>query len=671
MLFALLPFPSGSGGCRAAERFEGRFFRGEGDAEYLQLLETAGRMFSPDPEFQNVGMFYWPDWNGLVEGLGWEAWWIQDSYGPTYCALPFYQEPFTTFLQNAQDLWFDHMGDGKTQQPAVTEGPFLPYAKLHWIPPDGCLCDCACLGCSVPKQGDGRYEIHDWGMEFTAAGLLMQSELLLIGRDVKAIGRYLPKLRRVAAFIETRRDPKNNLFLAGPAGNLLAPSYAGWKKPDGSFDKAYLTGLSITYIAALDRLIELEKLAGHADYVATDSRCRELARKGLPLLTTDEGYFIKSLDPDGTKHGVYGAPKHGYFETVCNHDAVCFRVADDVQAGKIYAKIASIPGLRPHDLILPNYPSLDDMYAPPQGFFEFGFLPNGGPFFTCEARMIMAYCRLGKYEDVRRSMQHLLPFARRFRMDNSLTKFGTEVYQTQRPINCMYDAWGIPAAMIRGLFEYLYRADGLTILPHVPSRITRLEQQFPIRFGKKRLVPGRNGTRTGHRCHRERSTVEDIRRSIRVLALRSHARRSSDRGFAGRRGGRAVRAPPARSVGHCSRDPDRRSAGIVRGESPRRTRAARGRRARFHARLVDAGLGDTYEAAHAGLVASYLATTVARLRMVADGRLPRLPAASQAAADRSYVETTARLCEGLEKMIQSYRKSEDPKKQQIWRLWRP
>ena len=29
-------------------------------------------------------------------------------------------------------------------------------------------------------------------MEFTAAGLVMQSELLLIGRDAKAIAHYLP-----------------------------------------------------------------------------------------------------------------------------------------------------------------------------------------------------------------------------------------------------------------------------------------------------------------------------------------------------------------------------------------------------------------------------------------------------------------------------------------------
>ena len=32
--------------------------------------------------------------------------------------------------------------------------------------------------------------------------------------------------------------------------------------------------------------------------------------------------------------------------------------------------------------------------------------------------MIMAYYRLGKYDDARRSMKRILDFARRFRMDN-------------------------------------------------------------------------------------------------------------------------------------------------------------------------------------------------------------------------------------------------------------
>jgi len=214
----------------AVERFVGRHFAGEGDVEYLQLLDISRRFFEPDPELQNLSMLYMPSWNGLVEGPTWDAWWIQNSYGTTYAVLPFLQEPFVTFLQNSHDLWFDQMGDGKRKWVVEVAG-----AVREWIPPDGCLCDAARPGRFIAKQGDGRVDIHDWGMEFTAAGLLMQAELLLISRDAEAIAKYLPKLERCANFIESRRDPKNNLFLAGPAGNLLAPSYAGWKKPDGTY----------------------------------------------------------------------------------------------------------------------------------------------------------------------------------------------------------------------------------------------------------------------------------------------------------------------------------------------------------------------------------------------------------------------------------------------------
>lgn len=167
--------------------FEGKHYRGRGDVEYLQLLDTARRMFEPDPEFQNMSMLYTPLWNGLVEGPTWNMWWIQNSYGTTYSALPFYQEPFVTFLQNSQDLWFNQMGDGRR-----AGCPGTPADS--WVAPDGQLCDAAAPGCIIYRQGDGRTAIHDWGLEFTAAGVLMQSELLLISRDPRAIAHYLPLL---------------------------------------------------------------------------------------------------------------------------------------------------------------------------------------------------------------------------------------------------------------------------------------------------------------------------------------------------------------------------------------------------------------------------------------------------------------------------------------------
>ena len=148
------------------------------------------------------------------------------------------------------------------------------------------------------------------------------------------------------------------------------------------------------------------------------------ARQGLSHVTTDEGYLLKSLDPDGTQHGVLGAAKYGYFEAVCNHDAICFGVVPDEQARRIMDKIQSIPGLRPHDLIITNYPSLDDMYVPADNWlWQFGTWVNGGHWTTCEARMIMAYYRLGCFDDAARSMQQILKFARVFRLDNPLGRF--------------------------------------------------------------------------------------------------------------------------------------------------------------------------------------------------------------------------------------------------------
>lgn len=634
----------------------GQYYAGEGDIEYLQLLDIARRMFAPDPEFQNLAMLYDPDWNGLVEGPTWKAWWTQNSYGPTYCALPFYQEPFVTFLQNAQNLWFDQMGDGERK------------SYMDWVAPDGCLCDGAAPGLFVSRQGDGRVDIHDWALEFTGAGLLNQSELLLIGRDPQAIAHYLPKLRRCANFIETRRDPSNNLFLAGPAANLLGPSYSGWKKPDGTFDKAYLTGLSITYIAALDRLIELEKLAGDPALAQLYTERRDLARKGLPQLTTEEGYFLKSLDPDGTRHGVYGAAQHGYFEATCNHDAICFRVADDAQAEKIYAKITSIPGLRPHDLIVTNYPGLDDLYQEPTGLFTFGHWVNGGHWSTCEARMMMGYYRLGKHDDARRSMQRILGFARRFRMDNNLTDFGSQPYQPGQPINCVVDCWGIPAALIRGLFEYLYRADGVTIIPHIPPGITRLEQHFPIRFGSKRLYLATTGrgpitsvVLNGQPWQQHDATSVKLPydqtpdEAVIQIALGD----AKPEQFVPRKA--APVFVPIAALNQLPPSPltDSIAALVPRVDALRK----------FHEQLLGAGLGESYEAAHARLVAACLATSVQHLTMVAAGQIPPLPPESQAAADKSYMEATARLCDGLERTLQSYGQSRDPHKRQVHQLW--
>jgi hypothetical protein len=639
----------------AHERFEGKHFQGSGDVEYLKLLDLAARMFAPDPELQNLSMLYAPRWNGLVEGPTWDAWWIQNSYGTSYCALPFLREPYLTFLQNSQDLWFNQMGDGKR---AGCPG----HAAINWVAPDGQLCDAAQPGCIIYKQGDGQTRLHDWGLEFTAAGIVLQAELLLIGRDSKAIAHYLPLLERAANFLDSRRDPANNLFLAGAAANLLAPSYAGWRRSDGTYDKAYLAGLSITYIAALDRLIELEKFAGATARVEIYTERRELARKGLPLLTAEDGYFIKSLDPDGTRHGVYGAERYGYFETSPNIDAICFGVADHALAEKIYAKIASIPALRPYSFIIANHPSLDDMYEAPKGLWQFGEWVNGGAWSTCEARAIMAYYRLGKYEDARASMKKLLTFARSFRMDNPLTDFGNAVYQPKSPINLTYDAFAPAAALIRGLFEYRYSAGALTLTPHIPPGISELAQLDPIRFGRKKLylsIAGRGAVTAVTINGRAWKSIDGQSIFLPYEKMPDIARIAISLGR-----GNAGEIPQSRA--HSVR------MTVDRAEIPPPLAAldARATRLRtFCRKLQVSGLSESYAATHARLAIEAVEVIHERRAMFAAAKLEPLAAPSQAAADQSYVDTATRLIEGLEAAIKACEASTDPQRRQVFRAY--
>ena len=369
--------------------------------------------------------------------------------------------------------------------------------------PDGSLGDTGSPDKIIYKQGDGDVNSHDWFYEATAAGIVMQAEILLVNHDQKALAKYLLKMERACDFIERARDPKNNLFLVGPACNLLAPSYGGVKQPDGSFGKGYLAGVSITYLAALDRMVELYKLVGDKVKLAEYERRQKITRESLPNLLTPAGYFVKSIEPSGTKHGVLGQEQFAYLEGVANADAVALRVVDDKASEKIYNQIAAFPAIRPFDFLLTNAPGLDDTYPSwgsatgpgLKGFWKFGDWVNGGVWGTVEGRAILMYYRLGKFEDIRRSAVRAMKWAKDFRMDAPWSQMGENSSNPWSDtgkfrvggVAVMVDNFAIPAATIRGLFDCDYRSDRLILRPRIPGTITHYTQKVPIRFGEKKL----------------------------------------------------------------------------------------------------------------------------------------------------------------------------------------
>ena len=429
----------------------------------------------------------------------WGAYWTQNSYGTAMTTLPFIGDLTFKGMRESQNWWFNNMADGTQPYGGGAQG---------WAP-DGCGCDNGePSGCNY-KQGDGNVPIHDWTLEETLSGLVMQSELLLISRNMSAIIEFLPKALRTSNLIEGRRDAATGMqtFLSGPSSNLLAPSFGGWTLDNGRHAWSYMTGISVTYSGALKKLIELCKMVGDNTSEALYSARLALNLKGLPFYLAPEGdYFVRSVDPNGTLHGVLGQDRHGYFEASPNHDAVALRVVDDELSRKIVTKIKSLGSLiRPNVFILPNTdahgkPSVtgaggvgyDDMACGNGtscgGIFEFGTWVNGGVWTTTEGRWLMAAARVGDLAPARASVKQMIAlFASTWRMDNPLVNFGLSPYQPNDDINLTIDNFASAGGLLRGLFEYLYSASTLTFIPHLPDNITAYSQQFSVRWGPYRI----------------------------------------------------------------------------------------------------------------------------------------------------------------------------------------
>ena len=86
--------------------------------------------------------------------------------------------------------------------------------------------------------------------------------------------------------------------------------------------------------------------------------------------------------------------------------------------------------------------------------------------------------------------------------------------------------------------------------------------------------------------------------------------------------------------------------------------------------LLAAGLRESYEATHVRVALQAIETAALRHNLQLSGEIKPLPQPAEAAADRAYAETAARLCDGLEAVLKSYESSSDSTRQKLHRLWR-
>ncbi len=485
--------------------YQGKYISGSGNPDRLSLIDKSFAALNTSPTLPHLKMLYKSATDMLSEGFIWgTGWWIQNSYGFTMGAIPLLDEFWSHILQKSYDAFWARMGDGKR---IGADNGVASSQIFSLCAPDGSLGDTVFPEEGIIyRQGDGDFMTYDWFYEGTAAGVNMQADILLFDRRPEQIKKYLPLMWRSLNHIESTRA-ENGLFLVGTSANLLAPSYGGsYNAETGEIGKGYLTGVSVTYSSALKKCAELCKMVGDAE---GEAECRaRLARNlaALPQLLTEEGYFAKSMDPDGTLHGVYGADRYGYLESVCNVDAIAWEVVSPAVARSIYDKIASVPEIRGAGLLCNNYPHLDDTLesyrhkstAPHSLGWLSGDWVDGGCWATVEGRAILAYMKLGKYDDAFKAADIYMRWAEEYRQDAPFSQWGRNTNNPwqkenddhthcERPVAIMVDNFAPVTCLLRGLFDLTADADGLRITPQIPEDVTGLTQHRPIHCGGCRI----------------------------------------------------------------------------------------------------------------------------------------------------------------------------------------
>lgn len=466
------------------------FCEGKGDPEIFRLLNNCWKMIDGMNGTPGLRSLCDPGTKAFMEGGKWKGIWSQNYMG-MYTWAPFLDDTLFSAHDNAYNYFFEFQGNGVRSDKA---GMIAPSGALseHIFFADG----------KTPAphykndEHTGKASEYDFWIEGTCGTVIGKTDALLVRRNIAEIKKYLPLIEASLGWIENLRDPAAGLIKAGPAGTFIERSYSGTDLGNGKFSYAFPSGVMVYYIKALRNTVELEKIAGTMDKAQIYAKHIEKSISSIKKLFADEGYFISYLDAKGVKHGVYGAEKHGYFESNPNHDAIAYRVTDDEMSESIYRKIVSIPELRKggtincvyprRDDVLPGYQS-DPAYGPGPGYHW-----HGASWFSSEARMLMAYYRLNKFRDVKNSLGRMFELYAKGYTRDVMDNFGTEFAGSYNPEEkgiAYIDGFAVYGAGLRGLFEYEYTAESLMLHPHVPNGITEYRQLVPARFGDKKIYP--------------------------------------------------------------------------------------------------------------------------------------------------------------------------------------
>jgi hypothetical protein len=236
----------------------------------------------------------------------------------------------------------------------------------------------------------------------------------------------------------------------------------------------------------------------------------------------------------------------------------------------------------------------------------------------------------------------------------------------------------VPGGFLRGLFEYIYTANGLQLYPHIPSGITALRQKFPVYYGEKKIYISVNGSGSISAVMINDKPLKDFTKESVFLSL--DALPGNVYVSIGL-GGSPAEKMSLKAIVDDKTDPvtlnddDYRNIDPLRDAADTASALAPGtvfyikKISLLYTALMKDKLQETYEAQHAVLTLKMVKAMNARRELNRQKKLRVLPERARIAADNLYVSTVEKLTKGLVHHLEECKASSDKEKRRMYFIW--
>lgn len=414
------------------------------------MLEAVYNVLDGTRGGENLLQLYRPDHSGIfVEGTGWEGVWTHNCFMGMFGWLPFLDIRLRNCQRNSQELWFQAQREDGLFPEFVTKDEQFSYYNDH------------------NTEGDVFVDGH-----WLAVSLIC--EYILFTRDVEYAKDKIHPLRQAMNFANTRSF-KNGLMQVGTGGAIFEQFYNY---------EGYPSSTQIYYLAALQRMAEVEKLLGNFQQAERfQQKMSPVKQALLKWLLVPEGYFASALDVQGNYHGY-----RDYFESYPNAMAAPLGIVSDDIACSIVRKIKSIPEVDCNVSMCSNYPARTEKTTVDARGKGFHF--NGGAWMGLGGFDVWTHLIAGEYERAEMLIDLMVDMQQNHQLQDRVEDFGRDKDALSGTAGCNHPARhavGGFGNILRGFLDVHAKADTLELRPHIFPDIEVLTLKIPIRWNKKEI----------------------------------------------------------------------------------------------------------------------------------------------------------------------------------------